>query len=112
MYSRFVSAVTFLGVMFLGLGSAPVAAQGSKADYERAVARRSGPPAPSGTIRTIQIEGTSSFWYRRDGAGGREWFLVDADAGTRRPLFDSARVAGALAVQGGAAPGAEEPQIT
>lgn len=114
-----VSAGVVLAVVFVGIACSPAVAQGGKADYERALSRRPGQQAPSGQIRAIPIDGTSSFWYRRDsaaGARGREWFLVDADASTRRPLFDPARVGVALAAQGAApaaAPrGADELQIT
>lgn len=36
------------------------------------------------------------FWYRRDGANGTEYVLVDAAKGTRSPLYDPTRLAAAL----------------
>src|SRR5579872_1272096 len=41
--------------------------------------------------------GGNKFWYRNDTAAGNwEFVLVDANAGTREPAFDHARVAAGL----------------
>src|SRR5690242_12764444 len=44
------------------------------------------------------FEGNNRFWYRNDLPGGaKEFVLVDAVGGTRRPAFDHAKLAAALA---------------
>ncbi|MBT9582494.1 prolyl oligopeptidase family serine peptidase [bacterium] len=48
------------------------------------------------------LENGTQFWYRNDGAGGeREFVLVDAVQGWRRPAFDHARVARLLSRRSG-----------
>lgn len=42
------------------------------------------------------IGDTHQFWYRNDVRGTREFILIDADSGTRKPAFDHARLAAAL----------------
>jgi dipeptidyl-peptidase 4 len=42
------------------------------------------------------IRDTETFWYRNRADDGSEFVLVDAEAGTRRPAFDHARLAEAL----------------
>jgi dipeptidyl aminopeptidase/acylaminoacyl peptidase len=58
------------------------------------------PPAPGvykATIVPHWFERGTRFWYRNDLPGKkREFVLVDAVAGTRRPAFDHARLAAAL----------------
>lgn len=40
------------------------------------------------------FDGNSKFWYRNElGGGAREFIVVDAESGTRRPAFDHAHVA-------------------
>ena len=47
------------------------------------------------------IAGTAKFWYRNDLAkGGKEFVIVDANAGTRTPAFDHAIIAKALGDDG------------
>lgn len=43
------------------------------------------------------IGDSDRFWYTRDTPDGREWVLVEAASNTRRPLFDHAGLAEALA---------------
>lgn len=47
-------------------------------------------------VRPTWLPGTETFWYRNRTATGHEFVLVDAEARTRRPAFDHARVARAL----------------
>ena len=48
------------------------------------------------------FDGDDRFWYRNDLAGGaKEFILVDAVHGTRRPAFDHARLAAALSKAAG-----------
>jgi Dipeptidyl aminopeptidases/acylaminoacyl-peptidases len=76
-----------------------VAAQGKKADYERAAQL---PAMTRGKVRNLTVRpqwlsGMRRFWYARElPEGGREFVLVDAEAGTRRPAFDHERLAAAL----------------
>lgn len=77
-----------------------VHAQGTRADYERA--EKLGERTRGAVYRTkvdaSWLPGGARFWYRNDlGEDRREFVLVDALAATRRPAFDHARLAGALA---------------
>jgi dipeptidyl aminopeptidase/acylaminoacyl peptidase len=74
------------------------AAQGTPADYARADGLRE---RLQGTIvnavdRVHWIDASPQFWYRRSAKGGWEYLLVDADAKTKRPAFDQARLATTL----------------
>jgi len=73
--------------------------QGTIDDYERSAqvrARISGKVFKE-RIRPNWLPGGDRFWYRNDLAGGRrEFVLVDAPKGQRRPAFDHARLAEAL----------------
>ena len=74
-------------------------AQGTKTDYERAASLRR---LTEGKVLNRRVEPHWSadgnhLWFRRDVAGGgREFILVDAENGTRRPAFDHARLANSL----------------
>ncbi|MCA9064343.1 MAG: DPP IV N-terminal domain-containing protein, partial [Planctomycetaceae bacterium] len=49
-------------------------------------------------VTPVWLSGNSQFWYRIDlSEGRREFWLVDAEAGTRLPAFDHAQVATQLA---------------
>ena len=75
--------------------------QGTRADYERSQGLRDKlqgivvdqPEAPS------WIGSTHKFSYRKSVAGGNEFWLVDAEAKTKAPAFDHARLAAALAAE-------------
>jgi dipeptidyl aminopeptidase/acylaminoacyl peptidase len=75
-------------------------AQGKLEDYARADALRE---RTRGKVVAARVEshwyaGGDRFWYRWDrGEGGHEFIVVDAVAGSRRPAFDHARLAAALA---------------
>ena len=77
----------------------PALSQGTKADYERAAALRR---QTQGKVLRANIEpqwlnGGERFWYRRDDTGGAaQLVLIDANTGTRSPLFDADRLASAL----------------
>ncbi len=86
-------------VAALWLGGAGLAvAQGTMADYQRGHALRA--KARDLVVHTpgaaSWIEGSHRFWYPKTVAGGTEFVLVDADAGTRRPAFDQGRLAAAI----------------
>ncbi len=86
--------------------SGPVAAQGTRSDYERALSlrERTADKVFRDRVRARWLEGGARFWYENDlPGGGREYVLVDAEAGTRGPAFDHERLAGALAAETGEA---------
>ncbi len=96
--------VSASGSLLLLLAAAgPLRAQGTRADYNRA-------NHLAETVRHKVFRATVTphwfakdrFWYRNDLAGGgREFIVVDAAAGTRRPAFDPVRLAAALAKRSG-----------
>ena len=74
-------------------------AQGSKADYERALslAGRTEDRVFRQRIHPEWLPGATSFWYRvNTGPGAREWIQVNAITGLRQPLFDHVRLAAGL----------------
>ncbi|HEX9699688.1 MAG TPA: DPP IV N-terminal domain-containing protein [Acidobacteriota bacterium] len=91
-------AVMALVVSFVLLAGAPALAQGTIADYQRAMGlsdRFEGLAVEIPDVPTW-LEGTSRFWYRTSVAGGNEFVLVDADTNTQGPAFDHARLAASL----------------
>jgi dipeptidyl-peptidase-4 len=50
------------------------------------------------------ISGSDVFWYRRDGADGPEYVIVDAPTGAKTPAFDMARLAAAASQTAGGTP--------
>ena len=47
------------------------------------------------------ISGSDVFWYRRDGAGGPEYVIVDAQTGAKTPAFDMGRLVAAASQAAG-----------
>jgi len=73
-------------------------AQGTPADYERAVGLREKfqglvVNAPD---RANWIEKTSRFWYRKAVKGGHEFVMADAETRAKKPAFDHEKLAAAL----------------
>lgn len=73
--------------------------------YRRAEAV--GSPAAGRLVTALSVQphwlpDRAAFWYLRTGPGVKEFILVDADAGTRRPAFDHGRLAAALSRANGA----------
>src|SRR5262245_31973346 len=67
------------------------------ADYTRAVglqAQYTG-KAPDVVNPPVWLK-SGRFWYRKSVAGGRAFVIVDPAAGTKRPAFDHAKLAGAI----------------
>ena len=86
--------------LILFLAVAESHAQGTRADYERAMGLRetTADKVFRDRVTPHWLEGDTRFWYRNDLAEGRrEFVLVDAEAGTREPAFDHARLAVGLA---------------
>jgi dipeptidyl aminopeptidase/acylaminoacyl peptidase len=93
--SRAVVATVLLAPILFPSGAA---AQGTMADYQRAIALRERyqglalgvPEAPTWIGRSPR------FWFRRSVKGGNEFVLVNPDTTTMAPPFDHARLATAL----------------
>ncbi len=90
-----------LSVLAIGLvpASRQLAAQGTIPDYQRAMGLRD---RYDGLVVDAAetprwIAQSNRFWYRKSVKGGHEFVLVDAEAATRAPAFDHARLAAALA---------------
>jgi dipeptidyl aminopeptidase/acylaminoacyl peptidase len=83
--------------------SAAAHAQGSRADYERAVGLRD--RLQGLAVNVVQgvnwIEGTHRFWYRKSVTGGNVFVMVDADSATKSPAFDHERMAASLSSASG-----------
>ena len=81
----------------------PVAAQGTVADYERALGLRKQYDALVGNAVDAPHWLTRShrLWYRRTIKGGHDFILVDADTKARGPAFDHARIAASLSTATG-----------
>src|SRR5262245_3728599 len=98
MTARFV----FTATMSLLLAGNVVAAfaQGTAADYQRAARlRQLTQNKVFGTsVRPQWLPGNTRLWYSVEtGPGKREFILVDADKKERKPAFDHAKLAEALA---------------
>jgi dipeptidyl aminopeptidase/acylaminoacyl peptidase len=91
-------------IVALLLWAAPAAAQGTRADYERAA------KFLPDQIRTLAYDGqvdpqwigtSSRFWYRRDGPFGKQFVVADTAALTSAPAFNHERLASSLAAAAG-----------
>ena len=86
-------------------------ADGSKDDYDRAVALRenSRNKVFHDRVTPNWTGGGKQFWYEvTTGPGTRQWIFVDAEKGERKPAFDHAKLAAALAEATGQAVEAEK----
>ena len=90
----------FNTVIMIGLlaGAIPARAQGTVTDYVQAITLREKYQALAINVpEQIQwIRNTNRFWYRKTVQGGNAFVLVDADAQTKGPAFDHAKLAEAL----------------
>ena len=89
----------FLMCGTLLLASAHVIAQGTRDDYARAnsLAQRVTGKTVRASVKPNWIGQTGRFWYSNDlGEGRHEFLVVDPAAPSRRPAFNSARMAAAL----------------
>lgn len=95
--------------------AAPLAAQGTRADYERAANLRTltRDKVFKARVDAHWLADNTRFWYRNELPGGaREFILVDAAKGTRAPAFDHARLAASLAKATGQAVQADRLPLT
>ena len=77
----------------------PAAAQGTRADYERAANLRKTTQNKvfKSDVRPHWFANNMRFWYRNDLPDeAREFIVVDAERGTRQSAFDHVRVAASL----------------
>ncbi|UNK41221.1 prolyl oligopeptidase family serine peptidase [Luteimonas sp. S4-F44] len=56
----------------------------------------------NGSVTAHWIEGSRRFWYRRDAQGGIEYRIVDPEARTSEPAFDTRNLDAAMAASNGA----------
>src|SRR5690242_12402332 len=77
----------------------PAIAKGTLADYQRAMTLRDKYNNKAYNVAEAPrwIEQTSRFYYRRSVKGGNEWILVDGATQEKKPAFDHARLAEAIA---------------
>ena len=83
----------------LSTAASGVHAQGTKADYERAaaLAGRTRDKVFKSVVRPHWFADDARFWYANDRPGGsREFLVVDAVRGERRPAFDAPKLAETL----------------
>jgi dipeptidyl aminopeptidase/acylaminoacyl peptidase len=80
-----------------------VAAQVTRADYERAAGLRRKYDGLAVNIvdRANWIGKTDRFWYRRSVKGGYEFMVADAETLTKKPAFDHERLAASLSTATG-----------
>lgn len=77
----------------------------SASDYQRAerfLSWNAEKGVLNGTVRHRWIDGSDSFWYRRQTSQGHEFLVVDAASGAKRPAFDHELLAAALSKASGA----------
>ena len=86
-----------LSVLLGGTGGAPAADADDYARAEQFLPQSVVPSLYNVTVEPHWIGDGPQFWYERDGRDGTEYVLVDPLNRTRRPAFDHARLARALA---------------
>ena len=92
------SSLVVAGLLCLALPG-PLEAQGTRSDYARAntLTQRVAGKVYRSSVQPHWIDSGSRFWYRNDLPGDRrEFWLVDPKTASKRPAFDSARMAAAL----------------
>jgi dipeptidyl aminopeptidase/acylaminoacyl peptidase len=93
-----ISVVLILSVSLFAL-PAILSGQVTKADYERAFGLREKLQGLAVDVpeRPSFIGTTTRFWYRKSVSGGNEFVLMDAATLEKKPAFDHAKLAAALA---------------
>jgi dipeptidyl aminopeptidase/acylaminoacyl peptidase len=94
-----------VGIWLVGiLATASVAlAQGTQADYDRALGLRKQYEALVGNAAEAPrwIDRSHRLYYRRTVKGGHDFILADADTKTKQPAFDHAKIAASLSSAAG-----------
>ena len=92
-------------VLILALLCLPswAAAQGTPADYQRAMSLRDKYQSLAlGVVDQVAwIESSNRFWYRRTVKGGTEFIVVNADTLAKEPAFDHAKLAAGISTATG-----------
>src|SRR5713101_2726465 len=90
--SRFNRCHAITVAVLAGVGAAPgtAQAQGTPADYARAVGLRAKYEAVAIDVAGAPsaIGRTHRFWYRKSVRGGDQFVLVDGDTQQKQPAFD------------------------
>jgi len=92
-----IKTAVILGLLF---AAHDVIAQGTLSDYQRALNLHEtlADKVFKDRVSPHWFQDNTRFWYRNDlPEGKREFILVDAEKGTRKPAFDHERLAAALA---------------
>ena len=91
-------AVRLIGLLVVITLSAPAFAQGTRADYARAVALRDKYEESAVGIAgdAAAVGRTHRFWYRKSVAGGAQFMVIDADSRQKQPAFDHDAIARSL----------------
>lgn len=98
-----------LVLLVIAAASGAAAAQGTRADYERAQSLGAAVRGVRNTQLTVHwLDGGERLWYSRRTADGKEFVAVACASGERAPLFDHARLAQALAAAAGESVRAED----
>src|SRR5690348_7532169 len=90
---------SLIAACVLALSAAPLHAQGTLQDYQRAQQFLPGNLRHTVYLADVNphwIEKTSRFWYRRSAPNGSEFILVDPEHNASAPAFDHSRLAEAL----------------
>jgi dipeptidyl aminopeptidase/acylaminoacyl peptidase len=98
--------ITILGIILgtiLGVTESLVLAQGTPADYARAVGLRAKYEAAAGEVAgaPTAVGKTHRFWYRKSVKGGDQFMIIDPDTLQKQPAFDHERIAHAISEAAG-----------
>jgi len=96
--TRLAIRLAIYSVLLSAVAPHPAAAQGTAADYERAVGLRDRLQGLAVNVAEDPqwLEGSHRFWYRKSVQGGHVFVLVNADSLSRAPAFDHDRLAAGL----------------
>jgi dipeptidyl aminopeptidase/acylaminoacyl peptidase len=92
-----VAAAGFVVAFAGAAGAAPALTAADYARAEKVLDSSLAGAVRNGRVAAHWIGDEDRFWYRRDGADGVEYALIDATAATRSTLYDRARLTAALA---------------
>src|SRR5262250_1921889 len=97
--------VTVIAAAAIGVSlSASLHAQGRREDYARAqkfLSDEIKKLAYDGQVEAHWLADSPQFWYLKDALESKEFVIVDAASGAKRPAFDHQRLAAALSTAAG-----------
>jgi len=78
-------------------------AQGTKNDYDRAygLSEKYRNKVFYSNVQSVWIEDTNKLWYSVNTPNGNEYYLIDADKKSKKPLFDKTKLSKALSEKTG-----------